>query len=77
MKQGSGRSSHSGGKVEPTPHAVKPAFVAQLGTSMGNHVTEKGTVRGGSVTMDAGRGFKAPHDDHCTAHKAGSQGRHR
>ena len=76
MKQGSGKSSHSAGKVEPKPMAVHPGYAGQLGIAQGNHVTEIGTVKGGAETMHAGRGFKAPTAGEET-HHCGSQGRHK
>ena len=77
MKQGSGKSSHSGGKVEPKSHGVNPAYTAQLGTMLGNHVTDEGeSVKGAFVKMHQGRGYSAP-ENHSDTHHCGSQGRHK
>ena len=73
MKQGSGTSSHSGGKVEPRSMAIRPAGVAQIGIAQGTHVMDKGEMHGAFERMHAGRGFKAPMDMSVTHHKGGSQ----
>lgn len=62
-------------KVEPTPHAVNVAAVQRLGTKVGNHAMEQGTVRVRHEPLYEGRGLKAPMVG-TTSHKAGSQGRH-
>lgn len=76
MKQG--RATHSGSastKVEPRSQGINPAAVAQLGTHVGNHVTDGHTAGNPVETMYEGRGLKAPMVGK-TSHKAGSQGRH-
>lgn len=77
MKQGS--ASHSGPgarKVEPTPRAVNPAAVAQIGTALGNHATGvERILPGGAVPIYSGRGYEAPKAK-STIHHGGSQGRH-
>jgi len=67
MKQGTGHSSNSGRKVEPTSRAVNPAAVAEIG------IHEVRTV---PVKMYEGRGFEAPKID-STIHHSGSQGKHK
>lgn len=77
MKQGSGTSSRSGGKVEPRSQAINPGGVAQLGTHVGNHATDKGDIGNGAVEkMHAGRGYSAPPTG-TQCHHSGSQGKHR
>jgi hypothetical protein len=77
MKQGSGHSTHSQGKVEPKPHAINPGGVAQLGIMQGNHVTGEGaSVNGAVEAMHKGRGYSAPKAGEDT-HHCGSQGRYR
>ena len=51
MKQGTGVTSMSARKVEPTPHAISVAAVSDLGA----HQT-----RTKSVELYKGRGFNAP-----------------
>jgi hypothetical protein len=77
MKQG--RATHSGTastKVEPTPHAVNPAYPGQLGISLGNHADHGDTSKTAAVPMYEGRGLKAPMVG-STSHHCGSQGKHR
>lgn len=65
MKQGTGKSSIAGGKVEPRPKAINPSKVAGIGLQ--------------EVRMrphrDLGRGYKAPMNKSST-HKGGTQGKH-
>lgn len=76
MKQGSGNNSNAGRKTEPNSRAVSPAGVSQIGSAMGNHVTDQGKIlHGVSKPMYEGRGFEAPHDAGRTSHHSGSQGR--
>lgn len=62
-------------KVEPVPHAKNPGGVSYIGTSLGNHVTERGEINTRFTPMDAGRGYRAPGIG-STTHKSGSQGKH-
>ena len=66
MKQGTGKSTMSGGKVEPKSHGVSPGAVSDLGVHQ---------VRTTSKPMYEGRGIQAPKASPST-HKSGSQGRH-
>jgi hypothetical protein len=73
------RSSKFAGikKVEPIPHAINPAGIAQIGTSIGNHGTgdpQHSSYRGDPI--NAGRGYKAPMNASMKTSKSGSQGRH-
>ena len=63
-------------KTEPKAHSINPAAVAQLGTSLGNHATDGGTLRGASRELYRGRGIEAPVAG-VTNHCCGSQGKHR
>lgn len=78
MKQGRASSSKMGStKVEPTSHAVPPAYPSLLGMQRGNHAMDcEGTVRVQKIPMYAGRGLEAPMKK-VTTHKAGSQGHHK
>jgi len=67
MKQGMGKSSMSGGKVEPRSTAVNPEYAAEIGRQ---------TVHVKPVPASLGRGFEAPKPVAATTHKSGSQGRH-
>lgn len=62
-------------KVEPSPRAINPGATSYIGTSLGDHVTEKGTIKTNFTPMDAGRGYRAPGIG-ATTHKSGSQGKH-
>jgi hypothetical protein len=66
VKQGTGRSSDSGRKVEPKAHGVSPKCVSELGAHQ---------VRTKSVTMYTDRGIEAPMVGK-QSHPRGSQGRH-
>ena len=45
-------------KTEPRAKAISPRGVSQIGSSMGNHVTDKGSaVRGAVENINAGRGY--------------------
>jgi hypothetical protein len=57
------KNNTAGRKVEPRPRAVAPGAASQLGSQMGNHVTEMGAKMkpwGGSVPLYSGRGYSAP-----------------
>ena len=76
MKQGSGHSSNSARKVEPTAHAVSVKGVSQIGMAMGNHATDiKGVLPNPAVPIYKTRGFEAPMNK-STQHHSGSQKRH-
>lgn len=66
MKDGTGRSTRSGGKVEPQSHAVSVPAVAELG------ILESRTKK---IPLYEGRGLEAPMVG-STNHKHGSQGRY-
>jgi hypothetical protein len=66
MKQGTGRNSDSGRKVEPKSHKVSPGAVGSIGTEV---------VRTVSKPMFPGRGYEAPKAGH-QSHPRGSQGKH-
>lgn len=67
MKQGTGHSTHTGQKTEPTARAVNPSATDQLGQALG---TQRSVV-----PMYEGRGYEAPKAN-TTIHDSGSQGRH-
>jgi hypothetical protein len=75
MRQGRASRHVTEVKVEPTPHSIVPAGVAQLGQAQGNHITDQGHTGYHGVNPNAGRGFKAPMDAGRQVHKSGSQGR--
>lgn len=76
MKQGSSSYTAAEKKREPMVHSVSPGGVSQIGSAMGNHVTDNGQIlRGASLPMYSGRGFEAPHDTGRTIHHGGSQGK--
>ena len=64
MKQGSAsRDGRAGWKAEPRSRAVSETAVSQIGSSMGNHVTEVGMKMnkwGASKPLYEGRGYEAP-----------------
>ena len=63
MKQGTGHSASGQRKREPIAHALNPGGVSQIGTAMGNHVTEMGAKmnpKGASKPLYEGRGYEAP-----------------
>jgi len=68
MKQGTGKSSMSGGKVEPRANAVSVDKVSNIGQQI---------VRTQPPTkaLYSGRGYEAPKPVACTSHRAGSQGK--
>jgi hypothetical protein len=86
-KQGAAdKNTRLGVKVEPRPYAIRPAGVAQVGVSIGTHVTGRGKemfgaferVKDGSgysppagPTSGAGQGPGA----NRTTHPRGSQGK--
>lgn len=77
MKQGQASRTVTEVKVEPTPHAINPGWVAQLGQMQGTHVTgESPEIFGAFEKKHAGRGFKGPPLDSMATHKGGSQGRY-
>ena len=67
MKEGTGRTTQSGQKREPIPHAVSPAAVSEIGIHQ---------VRGTSLPLYIGRGLEAPMVG-TTIHESGSQGKHK
>lgn len=68
MKQGQAQSSKMGStKVEPIPHAVNVAAVAEEGIQVLRHT---------SLPLYEGRGLEAPMVG-TTIHHCGSQGRHK
>lgn len=72
MKQGRASHSSTGStKVEPTSHAVPPAYPGRLGVMQGNHA-DTGTVRVQKIPMYEGRGIQAPMKK-VTIHPKGSQ----
>lgn len=66
MKQGTGKSSMSAGKVEPRPVAINPRHVAQIGIK---------EINTRPVNPHLGRGFSAPAPVGTTHYPKGSQGR--
>jgi hypothetical protein len=66
MKQGTGKNTMSGGKVEPTAHAVSVDKVANIGLSIVRTQPQ-------SKELYKGRGYEAPMAS-STTHKSGSQG---
>lgn len=76
MKQGQAGRSVTETKVEPKSRAANPGGVGQLGQSQGNHVMDKGRVRGGAEPLYKGRGYEAPMAG-TDFHHCGSQGKHR
>lgn len=77
MRQGrAGRDVRESMKVEPKAHALNERAVSQIGSSMGNHATERSEPLTKAVErMHKGRGFQAPHDAGRTIHQGGSQRR--
>ena len=69
MKQGSGSSSRSAGKVEPKSSAVSVEATANIGV-------RQVYTSGKDPALTKGRGFEAPKPVACTSHKGGSQGKH-
>ena len=66
MKQGTGKTTVAGTKVEPNSRAVNPEYASEIG---------KQSVHVNSVPMYEGRGLKAPMVG-STSHRSGSQGKH-
>jgi hypothetical protein len=57
---GSNKVSHgSYPKQEPKARAVNPGGAAQIGSAMGNHTTEGGTLKNPAVPLYAGPGYAA------------------
>ena len=75
MKQGKANpDGRTGWKREPKSNAVSPAGVSQIGSSLGNHVTDDGRpLRNLAVNMYEGRGYAAPMKSIRTR-RGGSQG---
>jgi hypothetical protein len=73
MKQGHSNTSY-GPKREPRPMAINPAGVAQIGSALGNHVTDGSGKVNPVEQMHQGRGYKAPSIP-STVHHRGSQRR--
>ena len=69
MKQGTGRTSSSAGKVEPKSRAVSVEAAANIGVKQVYTSNEQ-------PELYKGKGFKAPEPVSCTGHKSGSQGKH-
>lgn len=67
MKQGSGNNSNGGRKTDPSPNAVSPAAVSEIGSHQVH-------VNGSGPQLYSGRGFEAPMGS-CTSHEHGSQGK--
>jgi hypothetical protein len=66
MKQGSGKSTISGGKVEPKSQGINPEYAAEIGRQ---------TIHTRPVPVTEGRGIMAPKAA-STTHRSGSQGKH-
>ena len=66
MKQGTGKSTMSGGKVEPKSKGINPEYAAEIGRQTTHHR---------STPMYEGRGIQAPKASPST-HRSGSQGKH-
>ena len=66
MKQGTGNSRSGATKVEPTPKAVSPGAVGNIGIQ---------NVRYRSQQLYEGKGYRAPMAS-TSHHKSGSQGKH-
>ena len=78
MKQGSGRSTDSGRKIEPRGKSYTPGVVSQIGQALGNHATDTTRIlHGASAPMYEGRGnsIEAPKMG-VTVHHGGSQRKH-
>ena len=77
------KNNQAGRKVEPNPRAVSPGAVSQIGSSMGNHATDRDSAmkpKGGSVPLYSGSGYKAPYGVRLNAKPevmgSGTQGCH-
>jgi hypothetical protein len=58
---GSNKVTHRNApKVEPRAHGINPGGVAQLGTSIGNHVTKSSSSSYRGDPWGAGRGYSPP-----------------
>ena len=66
MKQGTGKSTDSGRKTEPSSKAVSVAHVSEMGAHQ---------VRAKSTALYEGRGYEAPKAGK-QSHPRGSQGKH-
>lgn len=66
MKQGSGKTTVAGGKVEPRSRGINPAAASAIGVQQ---------VRTKPLQVHEGRGVMAP-KAMSTSHKCGSQGKH-
>ena len=69
------RSTYGGSaKVEPTPKAISETAVSQIGSALGNHVTDGPTkLAYHGRTLYEGRGYKAPMNKSQSRNR-GSQG---
>lgn len=82
MKQGradrEGSGTDYGRKVEPYGHVTNVRAVSQIGSALGNHITEgTSSLPRGSIseTLYKGKvGFQSPPDVAWDIHKSGSQG---
>ncbi len=68
MKQGSGKNTIAGGKVEPSSKSVSLDRVANMGQQILR-------TRPPSKELSNGRGIEAPKAT-STSHRSGSQGKH-
>lgn len=85
---GSNKVVHrSAPKVEPRVQGVRPAHVAQIGTQLGTHVTQRGTPVGGAFEPRNTKAYSPPvgPTDNVAAvgvgggrdiHRSGAQGQH-
>lgn len=79
MRQGrSSRDIREGYKVEPKAMALNVRAVSQIGQSLGNHSTDRGTPSPRDKVvekMHQGRGFQSPRDYKVEIFNGGSQKR--
>ena len=77
MKQGTGRTTMSGRKMEPMGRSYTPGVVSQIGEALGNHATDCGPIlHGASAPMyEDKNGHMAPGNMGMAVYKGGSQGR--
>lgn len=76
MKQGSGKSTMAGWKMEPQGRSYTPGVVSQIGESLGNHATDtKRILHGTSAPMYEGRENNSAPPMKPTIHHTGGQGR--
>ncbi len=75
MRQGRASRDVSEGRMRsPYSHADNVKAVGQIGTALGNHVTERRQLVNPIEPLGAGRGFTAPQPKSRQYH-CGSQGR--